>query len=139
MSDESGRVEARVRAHHLLCLLAFSGAGYSARFVREFARLAKLYARPGVLLQVVASPDDACKACPYLETDGCHSEADGPEANVAVLDGAVLSALKIVPGVHESSALSAAVRSLPRDVLDSLCARCSWFGKTDCQDRILGR
>jgi len=92
-----------------------------------------------MLLEIVASPDDACRACPHLGEAGCESPADGPEESVAHLDHAVLAALRIRPGIHESSGIEAAVRSLERSALESLCALCSWFGRTDCQDRILDR
>jgi hypothetical protein len=134
--DGDGSCDATVRGHHLLCLLAFSGEGYSEPFEASFGRLAALYRTPGRHLNVVCGPDEACRSCPHLGPGGCRSQADGPEASVVELDTAVLAALRLGPGRHETSRLLSLVRALPDDTLDGLCGRCSWFGRIDCRSKI---
>jgi uncharacterized protein len=130
--------EARVRAHHLLCLLAFSGAGYSKAFEKRFSELAGIYRDPSSLLDVADSPDDACEVCPHLSPgDGCVSPEDGPEQSVRNLDRAVLSLLGISPGVHVAGDIHARLAQVTIEDLNRACAGCSWFGKTDCQRLIV--
>jgi hypothetical protein len=127
-----------LRGHHLLCLLAFSGEGYSPAFTQRFVELASVYRDPHSRVRVVVGPDGACAACPHLSTSGCTSPTDGPEDSVAALDQAVLDALGISPGTWLAGELHSRVARLDRDALSSLCSRCSWFGRTSCQDLILG-
>jgi hypothetical protein len=126
----------RLRGHHLLCLLSFSGEGYSPEFTRRFGVLAEAYREGKVGVQVLAAPDDACAACPFLGDAGCRSPADGPEAGVAALDQAVLDALGIEVGIHEAEDLLRRVATLSGSELHRLCRACSWYGKTRCQAMI---
>jgi len=129
--------DVKVRAHHLLCLLAFAGEGYSDTFEQEFGRLARTYRTSGKLMEIVCGSDEACAACPHLGAEGCRSAEDGPEPRVLELDNAVLDALGLRPGLFESSFLLARVRALSPALLHSLCSKCSWYGKLPCQERIL--
>ena len=138
MTDQADQPKARLRAHHLLCLLAFSGEGYSPAFERRFAALAKVYRDAASLLEILASPDDACDACPHLTTSaGCISPDDGPEASVVELDRAVLATLRLSTGTHLAADVHSRLRNVSRAELDALCSKCSWFGRTDCQELIV--
>jgi uncharacterized protein len=128
--------DARLRGHHLLCLLAFSGDGYSDAFVERFAKLADIYRRPGSLIEVLISSDDACAACPHGSLDGCRSAIDGPEQAVKELDRAVLDLLGIEPGLHRAGDLHARLAATSNTDVHATCKACSWYGKTDCQDLI---
>ncbi len=127
----------KVRGHHLLCLLAYSGEGYSDEFEVQFLRMVEAYQNPRTPLEVLASPDDACRACPHLAAAGCRSEVDGPEADVAALDRQVLDALKLKPGSYSAGEVHQRLRALGRDDLNALCSVCSWFEKLDCQSLII--
>ncbi len=131
------RPDARLRGHHLLCLLAFTGEGYSDQFVVEFARLAKVYRNPDALIEVRIAPDDACQACPHLGPGGCLSPIDGPEQAVQALDAAVLSVLGIQPGIHRAASLHHRLQRVTHDELHATCKACSWYGKTECQRLIV--
>jgi uncharacterized protein len=125
-----------LRPHHLLCLLSFSGEGYSREFEAEFARLAKLYARPGTLLEVVAGPDMACQTCPHLANGVCTSPADGPDQRVQALDNAILALLGLTPGIHRAGAIHACIAACSKEQLAGVCADCSWHPQADCQTKI---
>jgi hypothetical protein len=131
MSDAPA--EARLRGHHLLCLLSFSGEGYSDAFVARFQELATLYRNPDSLVEVLASPDDACAACPHIGPAGCLSPVDGPEAAVRELDRTVLTLLGIEPGTWRAGELHARLNGVEDAALHQACSRCSWYGKTECQ------
>jgi uncharacterized protein len=127
---------ARLRGHHLFCLLAFSGDGYSDAFNERFARLADIYRRPDSLIEVVISADDACAACPHGSPDGCKSAIDGPEQSVKELDQAVLDLLGIEPGIHRASDLHKRLAAASNKDVHATCKACSWYGRTNCQDLI---
>ena len=135
MSSEQRNL-VRVRGHHLLCLLAYTGEGYSPEFQKQFVRMVDAYKDPETLLEVVDSPDDACTACPHLAAAGCRSEMDGPEQEVARLDRQVLDALGLTPGNYLAGEVHRRLRSLGMDDLKALCSACSWFERLDCQRLI---
>ena len=127
----------RLRAHHLFCLLSFSGEGYSDEFVEKFAELAEHYRNPDTLIEVLDHPDDACAACPHLSPDdGCFSPRDGPEQEVQRLGRKLLSLLNIQPGTHRSVAIHERIASVRLEDLHDACNLCSWYGETDCQENI---
>lgn len=51
----------RLRGHHLLCLLTFSGHGYTPGFTRNMERIARRLAA-GEEAEMVEGPDDICVA-----------------------------------------------------------------------------
>lgn len=51
----------RLRGHHLLCLLTFSGHGYTPGFTRNMERVARRLAA-GEEAEMVEGPDDICAA-----------------------------------------------------------------------------
>ncbi len=128
--------DARLRGHHLLCLLAFSGDGYSDEFNVRFGKLADIYRRPESQIEVLISSDDACAACPHGSPDGCRSAVDGPEQAVKELDRAVLDLLGIEPGLHRAGDLHARLATASNADVHATCKACSWYGKTDCQNLI---
>ena len=127
----------KVRGHHLLCLLAYTGEGYSPSFQEQFVRMVHAYRNPETPLEVADSPDDACTACPHLAAAGCRSEVDGPEAEVASLDRQVLDALGLKPGSYSAGEVHDRLRALGMDELKALCSTCSWFEKLGCQKLIM--
>jgi len=129
----------RVRAHHLLCLLSFSGEGYSSDFVRCFRDLARAYQQPETRLHVLDSPDEACRACPHLGPRGCESDRDGPEGEVRALDRAVLTALGLEVGPVAAGEVHRRLAGLPEETLHQICRPCSWYEEAGCQPRILSR
>ncbi|NGZ11675.1 MAG: DUF1284 domain-containing protein [Nitrospira sp. LK70] len=55
----------RLRSHTLLCLQGFRGEGYSPGFVANMTGIHQtLWNQPEATVQVVASPDAVCAACP---------------------------------------------------------------------------
>lgn len=128
--------DARLRGHHLLCLLAFSGEGYSTAFEEQFAKLELIYRNPGSRIEVLLSPDDACAACPHGSPEGCKSAVDGPEQGVQSLDRTVLNMLGIEPGIHVAGDLHARLAAAGDQAIHATCKACSWYGRIDCQKLI---
>ncbi|WP_439343967.1 DUF1284 domain-containing protein [Vacuolonema iberomarrocanum] len=49
----------RVRPHHLLCLLTYSGKGYSPAFIANYDAIAARLSK-GEDIVIVCGPDDIC-------------------------------------------------------------------------------
>ena len=125
-----------LRPHHLLCLLAFIGRGYSPGFVARMRELQRRYLDPSMTIRLVEGPDDACRACPELEAAGCGRD----DAGVRVLDRRVLAATGLTPGIHTAGALH---RTLARTFAavdpGEVCGACSWRDLVDCPALIRRR
>jgi len=50
----------RIRGHHLLCLLTYSGKGYGPAFTENFDALVAKLNTGNSILEIVAGPDDIC-------------------------------------------------------------------------------
>ena len=124
-----------LRPHHLLCLLAFIGRGYSPAFITRMRELQLEYFDPVTMVRLVDGPDDACGACPELEVEGC-----GLYRNVGELDRRVLEATGLAPGIHNAAALH---RTLARTIQtippEELCGDCDWREQVDCPTLIRRR
>lgn len=60
----------RLRPHHLLCMLTYSGEGYSPEFSANFDRIASSIAAGNQTVEIVFGPDDVC--APILGDADCH-------------------------------------------------------------------
>ncbi len=126
-----------LRGHHLICLVAFQGEGYSEAFARNFKKLQKTYLnKPAEKVRVIAGPDMACKKCPHLSKNVCLSTIDGPNSRIIALDKKAFKLLKIKPGIYMIGKLHQHLRRLSKPSLQSFCRNCSWNGKTSCQELI---
>lgn len=117
----------RLRPHHLLCVLTYSGKGYSPAFTENFDRIAARLAG-GEAVSLVQGPDDVCAGW-----------ADAPEAHcrnasITVRDEAAIQALQpllgpLKPGAALllSPALVTALRSaFQAGAIRRACHGCEW-------------
>lgn len=126
-----------LRGHHLICLVAFQGEGYSEAFARNFKKLQKTYlGKPKEKVKVIAGPDMACQKCPHLSQNTCISPIDGPNNRVLALDKKAFKLLKIKPGIYTARELHLRLRRLTKPSLNHFCHQCSWYGRTPCQKLI---
>jgi uncharacterized protein len=64
----------RLRPHHLLCMLAYSGKGYTDAFVANYdAVMARLNDREEIV--IVSGPDDICSALLCEPDCHCHNQS----------------------------------------------------------------
>ena len=97
-----------LRPHHLLCVQGFRGLGYSPQFVATMQRVVATLQDNAVLVRVEVRADVICQSCPYL-TDS-HICSRGTPAD---RDQAVLSVLKVRPGVDMDSPEPTSDRARP--------------------------
>jgi uncharacterized protein len=127
----------KLRGHHLICLVAFQGEGYSEAFARNFHKLQKIYlGQTEKKVKVIAGPDMACKKCPHLSKNVCTSSTDGPNDRIIALDKKAFKLLKIKPGIYTIGELHQHLRRLTKPSLHSFCRNCSWYGRMSCQRLI---
>ena len=138
-SSSHRQVPIRIRAHTLLCLQGFRGEGYSAGFVENMAAIHRLLADDtSQPVEVVATPDAICGACPHLSVHGCSLRGEGSEAAMQTQDRDVLARL----GLHDGDRLAWAeildrIRtSLTGESLTNICGRCQWLSLGYCREGL---
>lgn len=89
----------RLRAHHLLCMLTYSGDGYSRAFTANFDAIVQRIGA-GEDVRIVAGPDDVC--APLLREPDPHCLRDSVQARdaLAARDLGSLLGVEIIEGAH---------------------------------------
>jgi uncharacterized protein len=129
----------RVRAHTLLCLQGFRGEGYSAGFVENMAAIhQRLTDDPSQWVEIIATPDAMCGACPHLAPSGCSLHGVGSEDAMQAQDRDVLARLGLHEGDHMTwGEILARIRtSLTGESLAQICGQCQWLSLGYCRDGI---
>ena len=125
----------QLRPHHLLCLIAFRGRGYSERFVERMAQLQQRYLA-GEPVRLTAGPDDACTACPHAGSTGDCLAPMGLEPKR--LDQRILKGLGLTEGqTITAKDVARALEGWITPQLSQLCEGCLWRDDAGCTDLIL--
>jgi len=118
-----------LRAHHLLCVLTYSGKGYSPAFVRNFDSVVRrLDKREG--LELVSGPDTLCAPLCAEEGDCAHCHGMSVQErdrralrDLAPLLGDIASGSRLVL----DAALVARMRcAFAQGAIRGACADCPW-------------
>ncbi len=113
----------KIRPHHGLCILNFTGHGYSESFtVKMTALKQELSEHPDTLIRITKGCDTLCKACPHKITDACDS------GNPSLFDENVLHETgfqyeEILPW----SDFICKTSPLSLYHLDTVCKGCEWM------------
>lgn len=131
----------RIRGHHLLCLVGFRGLGYSKEHADAMWRAKRqLFSSPSsiqVILQT--SPDDICKACPWLKDGTCHWGNEAKEAKVSSRDHHTLSRLGLKCGVaYRSEEVRERLGLLSKKDILHICNGCHWLSYGYCLENFKG-
>ncbi len=127
----------RLRGHTLLCLQGFRGEGYSREFVENMASVHRtLIDDPETRVEVLASPDAVCGACPHQQTSGCTLNSVRSEEEMQDQDRVVLQKLGLEVGdrVRWRDILERIRRSVAGDDLASICGTCRWLPLGYCRE-----
>lgn len=128
-----------IRGHTLLCLQGFRGEGYSPAFIENIAaihrRLSEAAETP---VRAVAEPDTICRACPHLQSDGCHLKGPGFEGPMKIQDREVLARLGIAEGevLPWKEILHRIAARMEGSDLDEICGACPWLPLGYCREGI---
>ncbi|MEB2349032.1 MAG: DUF1284 domain-containing protein [Comamonadaceae bacterium] len=89
----------RLRAHHLLCMLTYSGKGYSEAFVQSFNHLVQRVGA-GEVIELLAGPDDVCAPIAGDAEEHCHCASVTRRDRLASSDLAPLVGVALAPGAR---------------------------------------
>jgi hypothetical protein len=120
----------RLRPHHLLCLVAFQGEGYSPKFIAQALGLQRALLAADTVVELVEGPDDLCDGCPEMKKECVSISGD---AGVGGLDRAASDLLGIAPGRRRASELLQSLKeTFSPERGYKICAGCSWLPRMDC-------
>lgn len=138
MSDESSP-PVRLRGHTLLCMQGFRGEGYNAEFVKNMTAIHRtLTDHPESWVEVLASPDTVCAACPHQQPSGCMLNGARSEEEMNDQDHVVLQRLGLKVGrrIRWQQILERIRSSVCGDDLPSICGSCRWLPLGYCRGGI---
>ena len=128
-------VPLHLRPHHLLCLIAFRGRGYSERFVKRMTQLQQRYLAEEPV-HLLTGADDACGACPHTdEGEGCLAPMGMDPAR---LDQKILTGLGLTEGQTITvNDVARAIQTWTQTQAIQMCEGCLWREDAGCTDLIL--
>ncbi|KHS57360.1 hypothetical protein QX51_08990 [Terrisporobacter othiniensis] len=135
----------KIRPHHILCMRAYSGNGYSEEFKMKMEGIIKEIQAYNEFLQVdnlkeeikevelVFYTDSICEKCPNkLGENLCSSQE-----KVNLLDFKVINHFNLKEGIYNYKDLEDLVYgSINECIFDDICKECEWYGITNCKDYI---
>lgn len=130
-------VAIQLRGHTLLCLQGFRGEGYSQEFVANMAAIHQtLTTNPGRQIEVIASPDAICGACPHRQVSGCTLNGERSEDEMVEQDREVMRRLGLTVGdrLRWSDLLDQIRKSISGGDLSSICGTCRWLPLGYCRE-----
>jgi hypothetical protein len=122
----------KLRPHHLLCLQAFKGLGYSRSFIQKASELSKLLNQKTTLVRVVIRADDLCLACPNLKEEKCLKD----NQRVEKLDRTVIEFTNLkLDHLYPASYLKVLIRkTFNPTLIAKICNGCEWLKSGICQN-----
>ena len=135
----------KIRPHHILCMRAYQGMGYSKEFsirmesiIKEIGAYNK-YLNSSNLenelkeVEIVFSTDSICEKCPSKLGENLCSTQD----KVALLDLKISQYFNIKKGIYKYIELEKLVyNNITEDIFDDICKNCSWYNITNCKSYI---
>ena len=127
----SSNSHTRIRGHHLLCMQAFQGYGYSSDFVANMQQVIQnIDTHPDMQIEVVAECDIICTSCPHYN-EGICQKTPNSHTSIVDMDLRVLKKLGLEEGTRLKSQdifdlVNQKVQGNP-DISD-LCEECEWKG-----------
>jgi hypothetical protein len=129
----------QLRGHTLLCLQGFRGAGYSPDFVANMAAIHQaLTTDANRQIEVIASPDAVCGACPHQQSSGCTLNGERSEDQMVEQDREVMRRLGLTAGdqLRWGDLLERIRNSVSGEDLPSICGSCRWLPLGYCREGI---
>jgi len=124
----------KLRPHHLLCVQAYIGKGYSQEFVKNMNQVVKqLQEDPHQKIQLVDDLDRICSQCPNkIGNMECVSNQ-----KVKALDQKTLVTLGIIPKEYTYDFLLQRLQEkLNKETFKHICSECEWYSSHICSQRL---
>jgi len=137
----------KIRGHHLLCVLCYSGEGYTSDFVKNYNAIIERL-KNGASIKIVDGPDDICRPMLNEIERHCHEERifhrdqTALEAISKVLDEELSVGSKLV---IRDDMLAKMRRDFNAPHVRAACEGCRWYtmctDTSDCgfRDALLGK
>lgn len=136
----------RIRPHHILCIRAYKGSGYSEEFTKRMEEIIKEIKAYNIFLnsynegeekkeiKIVYSTDSICESCPNkLDENKCSSQE-----KVNLLDLKVSKYFNIKEGIYNYNDIENLVyNSINEKIFNEICKTCEWYNVTKCREYIL--
>ncbi len=126
----------KIRAHHLFCMLLFSGKGYDEKFSQNMNTIVcELLNNPERSMVLLKEPDDICSCCPNLLQGKCVLGDD----DVKNKDETVLSGLKLEANKEYTykEILDIILKSEIKELFLNCCGNCRWHKMGVCSSKQL--
>lgn len=122
----------KIRPHHILCMKAYIGKGYSQNFNENMEKIINtLKENVNQQVEVVFGLDDVCSKCPNNMGNGLCKSQDKVES----IDLKVSKHFKIKKGKYMYKDLQYKVYSnINEDKFMDICKSCEWYYITNCKD-----
>lgn len=122
----------KIRPHHLICMQAYIGKGYSRKFEENMSSVVEcLEKNKNKIVKVIEGNDDICSKCPNnINGNKCTSND-----KVLSIDNQVLKELDLEPGEYTYISLLDRVKEkMNRNVFNNICSECEWYELEICSN-----
>ena len=136
----------KIRPHHLLCMRAYIGNGYSEEFKIEMEKVIKELKVYNEFLKsdnlnndikkvnIVFNTDSLCEKCPNKL---CENKCASQE-KVSLIDEKMIKYFSIKEGIQNYIDLENQVyNKINEEIFDDICKECQWYNMIDCKKYIL--
>lgn len=120
---------ARLRGHHLLCVLTYVGRGYSDDFVANLDAVAVALSRNG-RIEIVDGPDDVCRPVMNTPDSHCFDSNARDRDSAALADIGHLLGRPLSPGdslTLDADSVDRLRAAFATDAVRSACQACQWY------------
>ncbi len=135
-----------IRPHHILCMRAYIGNGYSEEFKSRMEDTIKQIKAYNEFLQVnndkkelkeinlICSTDSLCEKCPNkLGQNICKYQE-----KVSLLDSKVVKYFNLHQGIHYYGDLEYKIyNNITEEIFDDICKECEWYKTINCKEYII--
>lgn len=121
----------RIRPHHLICMQAYIGKGYSEEFVENMNFVVKsLRENENQTIEIVDSNDDICLKCPNnINGTKCISND-----KVLFIDEKIVELLNLETGKYSYRFLLEILEDkFNEKVFKEICSECEWYKHGICE------
>lgn len=117
-----------LRAHHLLCMLTFSGKGYTPEFAANFGHIIRRL-NAGEDIRIVAGPDSICQ--PLLGEPDCHCHRESVTGRDVLAAAEIEAVLGFAPNAGSNLHLDRQTietlrQAFASGAIRSGCDGCEW-------------
>lgn len=123
----------KIRPHHILCMKAYIGKGYSEDFNINIKHVIDELKDEKKIVEIKFGLDNICSKCPFnIENKVCKSEE-----KVNTMDLKIKQYYGVNEGVYLYKDLKELVYSkINESEVDDICGNCEWYNIVNCKELI---